>query len=341
MKIEVLNGSQPNKLCFALRDADERFLNALRRAVNSEIPAFAINEVSFYENTSPLFNEYVANRLALVPLTFEEGVAPQTQIVFSLEAEASDAPRIVYSRELQSSDPVIRVFCERVPLIKLGKGQKLKLEATAVQGRARQHAKFQSALASYGALPDFRVSSKCDKCGECVKACPKKIISPQIKLTAAHECLLCENCAESCPKSAVTVRPKAGEFVFCVESFNNLAAREQLERALKLVNEKLDFVEEGIKNPKKLAEKMAEEAAQAAAAEKAAQEVKLADAAQAAEAAQAEASRALAAVAPEAPFEQVELVEQTAKEKKERKRKAKKEKESKERESKERKEKEE
>jgi DNA-directed RNA polymerase subunit D len=258
MKIEVLNESRQNNVCLAVREADERFLNALRRAVNSEIPAFAIDEVSFYENTSPLFNEYVANRLALIPLTFEEGTAQDAQIAFHLDAEAAEGPRTVYSSELQSSDPVIRVFCERIPILKLGKGQKLKLEATAVQGRGRQHAKFQSALASYGALPDFRVSSKCDKCGACVNACPKKIISPQIKLSAPEKCLLCENCVESCPKNAVTVRPKEGEFVFFVESFNNLSAREQLGRALGLIGEKLVFIEKAIKNPKFL-EKLAEE----------------------------------------------------------------------------------
>jgi len=335
MKFEALSESQPNKLRVLVSGADEHFLNALRRTLNAEVPTFAIDEISFYENTSPLFNEYVASRLALVPLTFEEGVAPGTQISFSLEAEAQDAARTVYSRELQSSDPVIRVFCERVPLMRLGKGQKLRLEATAVQGAARNHAKFQSALASYSAMPDFHVSSKCDKCGECVKACPVKIISPHIKLTSPEQCLLCESCVESCPKAAITVRPKPGEFVFFVESFNNLSASEQLERGLRLIGEKLEFVEEGVKNPKKL-EKLEEDArvaaAEAVAAASAAQEVKVAEAAVVA---QEEAAKALAAEAPAEQFDQVELVEQTAKEKKESKRRAKKDKESKARKDKE------
>ena len=341
MKIEVLKESAPNKLCVAVREIDEHFLNALRRAVNSEIPAFAIDEISFYENTSPLFNEYLANRLALVPLTFEEGVSQQAQIVFSLEADAAEAPRTVYSRELQSADPVIRVFCERIPIMKLGKGQKLKFEATAVQGRAREHAKFQSALASYGALPDFRVSSKCDKCGECVNACPKKIISPQIKLTEPNECILCENCVESCPKTAITVRPKEGEFVLFIESYNNLTAREQLERALKLVAAQLEFVEDGIKNPRKL-EKLAEEAA----ATKAAAEKEMAEAAakaaeEALEGAQSHVNLSEQAVERRADTKE-EKEEKKEKEKKiEKKKKAKKDKDAKElKESKELKEKE-
>ena len=331
MKIHVLSESQPGKLAAIVREANEHFLNSVRRAINSEVPAFAIDEVTFHENTSPMFNEYLANRLALVPLTFEEGAQPDAQISLSLEAEANEGPRVVYSRELQSSDPVIRVFCERIPLIKLGKGQKLKFEASVVQGRPRQHAKFQSALASYGALPEFKVSGKCDKCGACVAACPKKLISPQIKLAEVEKCILCENCAETCPKGAITVRPKPGEFVLFVESFNNLTAREQLERALKLVGEKLDFVEKAVKNPKFL-EKLEEEA-------KVNADAKAADAAEAAaaaataknegvngaegEAGQAGTPQALVA---EEPFDEVELVEQTAKEKKDRKKKLKKEK---------------
>lgn len=244
LEAKVLSESQ-RKIVFAISNASLALLNALRRTIVSELPCFAVDEVSFFENTSPLFNEYIANRVGLVPLTYEEGVSDDAKIAFELNAEATDGERIVYSRELVSTDPVIKVFCERIPLVKLGKGQKLRLEATAVKGTAKQHAKFQSALASYGMLPDFKVSQKCNKCGACIKACPQKIIEEskgRLRLSAPEKCLLCEACVEACSREALSAKASENEFVFFIESFNNLTARQQLERALALMNSQTDEV---------------------------------------------------------------------------------------------------
>ncbi|MFH0922967.1 MAG: hypothetical protein V1811_02820 [Candidatus Micrarchaeota archaeon] len=115
-----------------LKSFSTSFVNALRRAVISDLPAFAIDEVDFYENNSPLFNEYLANRIGLVPLTFDESVGDDAKITFQLNVETTDETRTVYSSELVSTDPAIRVFSERIPIIKLGKNQKLRLEATAI-----------------------------------------------------------------------------------------------------------------------------------------------------------------------------------------------------------------
>ncbi len=237
----VLSESR-EKLFLLAENADERLLNVLRRTVISDLPCFAIDEVSVYENTSPLFNEYIANRIALIPLSYEEGVADDAKIAFELNVEAVDVDRVVYSRELTSTDPTIKVFAEKIPLIKLGKGQKLRLEALAVKGTAKQHAKFQCALASYGALDEFKLATKCRKCGTELNPKPRELLSERavkaLKEKAPESCFQCASCAEEAQAKAGRKKEEENVFVFSVESFNNLSAREQLERAFTVIQEK-------------------------------------------------------------------------------------------------------
>ncbi len=125
-------------------DCTTGFANALRRTVLSQLPTWAIDEVTFYENTSPMFNEYVANRIGLIPLTWEDSKAHE--IDFSLSAEG---PCVVRAGDLKSQDSKIKVYNENIPLMKLPAGRKLRLEAKAVKGIGRTHAKFKNALCSY------------------------------------------------------------------------------------------------------------------------------------------------------------------------------------------------
>ncbi|MFH0836304.1 MAG: hypothetical protein V1834_04030 [Candidatus Micrarchaeota archaeon] len=198
---------EENRLTLHASGWDSSLLNALRRTVISDLPAFAIDEVDFYENSSVLFNDYLAHRIGLIPLSFEEGLKDDATVSFALDAEAIDEDRFVYSKELTSTDDKIKVQFPNIPIAKLVKGQKLRLEATAVIGTGKKHAKFQSALASFGSAEDYK-ERKDDA------------LKPQLK---------------------------QGDFVFFVESFNNLSARQQLNRALETVESELTVLEKELK----------------------------------------------------------------------------------------------
>jgi DNA-directed RNA polymerase subunit D len=137
-----------NRLNFTLKGVQVPFANLLRRYGMGQVPVFAIDKVTFYENGSALFDEYIAHRLGEVPLTSEASRAAD-EVTLTLESEG---PCTVYSKALKSTDAKIKASLDNIPLLSLLEGQNLRLEAKARQGIGRQHAKFQPGLIAYEML---------------------------------------------------------------------------------------------------------------------------------------------------------------------------------------------
>ena len=66
MKIENLT-EKGNTISFTLKDASSAQANALRRVAINHVKCFAIDTVTFYENSSAMFDEYIAHRIGLIP----------------------------------------------------------------------------------------------------------------------------------------------------------------------------------------------------------------------------------------------------------------------------------
>ncbi len=134
---------------FVLKKIASNYANALRRAALSSIETFAIDRVTFYENTSAMFDEYIAHRIGLVPIKTPSKPTKDEEVLFTLEASG---PCTVYSKELRSSDKEVKVANLDIPIIKLIEGQQIRIEAKAILGTGFKHAKFQPALATYEQL---------------------------------------------------------------------------------------------------------------------------------------------------------------------------------------------
>ncbi|MBI2444914.1 DNA-directed RNA polymerase subunit D [Candidatus Micrarchaeota archaeon] len=239
MKVQLLAEKGTNRAWYRISGARLSFLNALRRAIIADVPSFAIDEVNFYENTSALFNEYLANRLGQIPLTFEEASAG-AQVSFSLDAEATDEEKTVYSGDLVSQDEVIKPAFVHIPLMKLGKGQRLRLEATASVGTAKANAKFQSAIASYGLVHEFKLSQKCKKCAKVMVAAQSELVGKVDDLPEMSQ--VCESC------EGKVEPPAKDDVIFLVESYNNIPARQQFFRAVKVLEERYKALAEFTKS---------------------------------------------------------------------------------------------
>ena len=146
MKIEILEDNK-GSLSFALKNSTSAYANALRRIAINSVPVFAIDRVTFYENSSAMFDEYIAHRIGLIPIaTPQKGYDDKDEILFTLE---ETGPKMVYSKELGSADKEVRVANEGIPIIKLGEEQRIRIEAKAVMGTALKHAKFQPGIVTY------------------------------------------------------------------------------------------------------------------------------------------------------------------------------------------------
>jgi len=127
------------------------FSNAIRRIMISEVPTFAIEDVYIYENSSSMDDEILAHRLGLIPIKGKPLLDTEI-ITFTLEKEG---PCTVYSSDLKSENG--EVAFKNIPIVKLGKGQKIKIECEAVPGIGKVHAKWQPCNAVYKQLSEDEV----------------------------------------------------------------------------------------------------------------------------------------------------------------------------------------
>ena len=127
--------------------ADTALANAIRRVVMQDVACFAVEDVSIYENGSVLFDEFLAHRLGMLPIRSDaKGYKLGDSVKMVLQKEG---PCTVYSKDIKSTDPKTEVVDKKIPLTKLTKGQKLKLEMKAVMHSGREHVKWQPAVISY------------------------------------------------------------------------------------------------------------------------------------------------------------------------------------------------
>lgn len=139
MNVRVLSKKE-DVLELEFSGTDVYFVNALRRTLVGEVPILAIDEVDILENNTSFFDEYIAHRLAMVPIKDSPGVNTAT---LTLDAEG---PGVVYSLELKGK---VTPAYDNIPIVKLRDGQSLKLEAYVKRGFGKDHAKWSPCFAYY------------------------------------------------------------------------------------------------------------------------------------------------------------------------------------------------
>ncbi|MDE1856147.1 MAG: DNA-directed RNA polymerase subunit D [Candidatus Micrarchaeota archaeon] len=150
MKVNFIENT-PSAVKFKLSGVTTTFANSVRRAVLNSVPTFAVDKVTFYENTTSMFDEYISHRIGLVPLTTPEGYDEKDEILFNLEAEG---PKTIYSRDLKETDKKVKVANENIPIMKLAEGQRLRVDCKAVLGTSMKNSKFQPCFVTYTSNDD-------------------------------------------------------------------------------------------------------------------------------------------------------------------------------------------
>ncbi|MEM1525683.1 MAG: DNA-directed RNA polymerase subunit D [Ignisphaera sp.] len=249
------------------------FLNTIRRYALAKVPTYAIDEVMIVVNTSSMFDEVLAHRLALIPLKTEdvidkirgidpelcekcasstpEGVDPsicgECFVHMVLEVEATTNDITVYSSDIRSDDPYVVPAYANIPIVMLAPGQRIAIEMKARIGRGLEHAKWNPAtIAVTKYVANIKVDEKlCNLCGKCIEVCPRgtlKIENGKLNVVDVYSCTLCRQCVKACPAKAIDVGSMEDEHIIRIESAGSLKPETIVREAVYiLLNELSEF----------------------------------------------------------------------------------------------------
>ncbi|MDK2849887.1 MAG: DNA-directed polymerase subunit [Candidatus Woesearchaeota archaeon] len=255
MQVELFNERFDTKV-YLIKGVNAAFVNSIRRAILAYVPTLAIEEVDFYKNSSPVYNEVLAHRLGLLPLitdldTYEippKDVDPRDfakyHVAFKIK---KTGPCVVRGKDIEFNDPKIKVAQPEMPIVTLLEGQELEATGIAVLGIGKEHAKWSPAHVYYKNYPQIKVKKPTtSKADAIVEICPKKLFkieNSKLKVDEGriHECSLCRACVENFPEE-ISFEPKEDEFLFSVESFGQLPHKVILEKASEVLTEQLNKI---------------------------------------------------------------------------------------------------
>ena len=143
--IQILT-SNDKKISIKLKGISSHYANALRRICLNGIPIFAIDTVDIIENTSVLPDEGLSHVLGMIPLKTELNGFDESnsRVMLVLDSGNTESTKIVTSAELESKDQVVKPTSNKIPIVHLAPGQRIKIEAYARLGRGTEHAKWNS-----------------------------------------------------------------------------------------------------------------------------------------------------------------------------------------------------
>jgi DNA-directed RNA polymerase subunit D len=246
MEVKLLR-KQPeyNRVSFLVKDVTPAFVNAVRRTIVESVPAMAIEDVEFRQNSSALYDEMIALRLGLLPLKTDlsgynlpaectckgEGCAKCT-ITFTVSAKG---PCTVYASDLKSKDPAIVPVYPEMPIVKLLKGQELELEAKACLGLGKTHAKWVPAFVYYTYEPIIKVNNASTKLAECKDKFPPQIFDGNKISDKKIIDLGLVDAVDGVCDDVVKVEHNDKNFIFTIESFGQLPLKEVVKKAMEIL----------------------------------------------------------------------------------------------------------
>ncbi len=259
---------------FELDGIDYSIANMLRRTLINDIPKLAIKNVSFhlgsvqketadgkvetYNSSSPLFNEIIAHRLGLVPLPTDlkmkfrhecqhppDQACPLCTVTYTL---SKFGPCIVYSGDLiPVGDPSFAPVNKDIPIVKLNEKQALLIDAEAIMGTAREHARWQvTSGVSYKYHREFHIPKNHEMYDLIKNGCKKSIVSENGDYLVVTDDFPCKHIARLYQYDDIKIVEDDKRFIFQFETDGSLTAKDTLLVAIKRLRERLGRIRDSI-----------------------------------------------------------------------------------------------
>lgn len=238
-----------NEMVFMIKNSSPAYSNALRRIMLTEVPVMAIEELEIKKNSSALYDEILAHRMGLIPLTtdLKSYNLPESQedidekkAICTLQLTLKvKGPKTVYASDLKSKDPKVKPVFPEIPIVKLLKDQELELVATAILGKGKDHVKWSPGHVWYNYKPIITINNS----GEVEKF--KEMYPPQIfdsKGKISEKLIIENNLVDAVAHlndDIIKVEYNDSEFIFQLESWGQLNPKEIVVESLNVFNDKL------------------------------------------------------------------------------------------------------
>jgi DNA-directed RNA polymerase subunit D len=239
---------------FLVRDVSPAFANGIRRAMIADVPTLSVDNVRVIENSSVMFDEQIAHRLGMVPLTTPAGEFEMGDVVtLSIDVEGPDT---AYSGDLVSADSVVEPADENIPIIDLKDDQRLELEAEAVLDSGKTHAKHQGGVAvGYRHLQYVDIVGDAGEFEEQEPDILRGVIEERVAEHAEGNATNGElvpteafdhDLTNRYPGKDVEVRDVANAFVFDVKTDGSLSVEELVTRAVDSIEDRATELREAV-----------------------------------------------------------------------------------------------
>jgi len=233
---------------FLVRDITPAFANGIRRAMVADVPTLSIDEVRVIENSSVMFDEQIALRLGLVPLTTPEDYEIGETTTLALDVEG---PGTAYSGDLVCQDEQVEPADKNVPIIDLKDPegsetpQRLEVEADAVYDRGREHANHQGGVAvGYRHLQRVNVVGYADEFGDDEPHILLGVIEEDGELIPTEE--FDNDLTNRYPGKEVEVEDVHNAFVFHVETDGSLTVEELTTQAVETLHDRASDLKDAV-----------------------------------------------------------------------------------------------
>ncbi|TKR27756.1 DNA-directed RNA polymerase subunit D [Natronomonas salsuginis] len=228
---------------FLVRGVTPAFANGIRRAMIADVPTLSIDSVRVIENSSVMFDEQIALRLGLVPLTTPDDYRPDDLVTLAIDVEG---PATAYSGDLVSSDEQVQPADENVPIIDLKEGQRLELEADAQLGYGKDHAKHQGGVAvGYRHLQRIDVHGEKGDFEDDKAEIIRGVIEEDGELVEAEA--FDNDLSQRYPGKEVTVEGVPNAFIFDVETDGSMSVDDLVLKAVETLRLRADELEDAVR----------------------------------------------------------------------------------------------